>query len=64
MTQSQYYGWSREDAAPLNEPLLPRKPTWLSIRREAIARCDKLNADKERVALENFCSDYLHGPKR
>lgn len=27
----------------------------------AQAVCDKLNADTERVALEKFCSEYLHG---
>jgi len=63
MTKSQYDGWSREDAAPLNEPISPRKQTWLLQRRIAVACCNRLNEDYERVELERYCSEYLRGPK-
>ena len=48
MKDSQYYGWSREDAAPLNQPATPRKSTWLSRRRDLV----KNNYDADSLMRE------------
>ncbi len=47
--ESQYYGWSREDAAPLNQPMMPRRDTFLT-RRLALLRYN----DRMREMVEQY----------
>jgi hypothetical protein len=61
MTNSQYYGWSREDAAPLNQPATPRKSTWLS-RRLDIMRND-YDADSLMREFDAAIADLQRTPK-
>ena len=55
MKESQYYGWSREDAAPLMIVSNPRRDTWLSRRRDLVRNnydADSLMREFDRIILD------------
>jgi hypothetical protein len=47
MTKQQFYGWSREDAAPLNEVTIPRNDsTWLARRLKELKQAQEASDER------------------
>lgn len=57
MKDSQFFGWSRDDAAPLTDCATPRRETWLSKRMQMTDW--QSDRERKRADLEEYKSDIF-----